>query len=213
MPDRKIDIDKLKQALNVLDHDNDDHWNKEGKPDLNHLKEAGFGDLERSEPDPSDPEPPADEAPADDGVPDESPPDYGDGEPDERGPDDPNAVEKQSPEVAAAEVAGEPDPAEEGLPEEPGIEDDKRAGAVDPETGEPRLTPEQFGAILQKPYAYSTGDVGAAIIKGLDHLALAMTAEVRTRQQELFQVFQLYAAERPSILERQKRLQLRQNQG
>lgn len=100
-----------------------------------------------------------------------------------------------------------------GVDQEPTLADDKRAGAVDPDTGEPKDNPVMFFAVLKNPGAFSPEDVGATIIKGLDQLALCMTAEVRTRQPELFQVFQLFTAERPSILERQKRLQLRQNQG
>ncbi len=114
-----------------------------------------------------------------------------------------------------AKGAGKPEdtPAEEIAAEEPTLADDKRAGAVDPETGEPKDIPDIFAAALRTPNSFPPEYVAAAIIRGLDQLALCMTPEVRTRQSELFQVFQLFAAERPSIIERQKRLQLRQNQG
>ena len=175
MFDKKIDIDKLKEAVAALDPANDDHWNKKGKPDMNHLKEvmdvnvtkkhlaeAGFGDLTRG-----------------------------------------------LASLAAAEGKGVIDALEGKVP---GIEDDKANGAVDPETGEPKDDPKMFARVMKNPSDATPEDVGATIIKGLDQLALCMTAEVRTRQPELFQVFQSFAAERPSILERQKRLQLRQNQ-
>lgn len=121
------------------------------------------------------------------------------------------------PEEGGGEADGldpnDPPPAEEVPAKEPTLADDKRVGAVDPETGEPKDDQEWHAAALKFPGAFSPEDVAAMIIKGLDRLALCMTPEVRTRQSELFQVFQLYAAERPSIIERQKRLQLRRNQG
>ncbi len=96
---------------------------------------------------------------------------------------------------------------------EPTLADDKENVAVNPETGEPRLLNGLVTLVLSTPEKFGPIVVGAAIIKSLDQLALSMTVEVRRRQPELQQVFQLYAAERPSILERQKRLLLRRNQG
>lgn len=53
--------------------------------------------------------------------------------------------------------------------------------------------------------------VGARIIASLDRLAVAMSPEVARYQPELQQVLQGFTAERPSIIERQKRLEAREN--
>ncbi len=124
------------------------------------------------------------------------------------------AIKDETPAEDQTHVGGKDEAAaDDGLPEEPTLEDDKTNGPVDPFTGEPKDNPGLFAAVLQTPGDFPPEEVGAMIIKGLDKLALCMTSEVRTRQGELFQVFQLYAAERPSILERQKRLLLRRNRG
>lgn len=82
-------------------------------------------------------------------------------------------------------------PADEGLPE--------ADAAVDAAIAEP----------LPKDHPIS---VGRRVIKTLDELAVMMSPEVARRQPELYQVLQGFTAERPSIIERQKRLEVRQNQ-
>lgn len=66
-------------------------------------------------------------------------------------------------------------------------------------------TDEDFSKMLSEhpPSALQAGDF---IMKTLDRLCLMMTPEVRTRQGELSEVLQLYQAERPTIMEKQKRL-------
>lgn len=82
---------------------------------------------------------------------------------------------------------------------------------VDPETGEPDVDAEEGKAAIAEPHKASPAVVAATMIEILDQLALMLTAEVRQKQPEIAQVLQLYQAERPSIVERQKRLAVRAN--
>lgn len=197
---KTIDANKLKEVVNNLDPANDYHWNMTGGPDMNHIKEAagtavsrkllgehGFGDLTR-----------------------DNVSLYQDAM------NDVHLTDAEAP--AVPEVVGDPDPdvpdeaepeAEpEVAPAEPEAEDVQLSASL--ETGEPTLSDLDVGAIIGNPEASSPEDAGAAIIKVMDRLGVMMSPEVRRRQGELGDVFQLYQANRPTIIERQKRLAQRQ---
>lgn len=61
------------------------------------------------------------------------------------------------------------------------------------------------------PEVRHSDEVGGEIIQHLEDALLLMSPEVRRRQPELGHVFQLYQSEKPSIVERQKRLIDRRN--
>lgn len=114
---------------------------------------------------------------------------------------------------AADEVAGnEPDEHGPEAPTEEKVELPP-APVSDRETGEPMISNERAFQIMQNPGSASAAEAGAVLIKGLDMLAGVLTGEVRRHQSELGAVFQLYQADRPSILGRQKRLAIRENRG
>lgn len=224
MSNKSPDPKKLTAAITALDPNNDDHWTKAGQPDLNHLKEAlgqkvtrkhleeaGLHTIKRADaPIPLDSaggNAPEGDGPAPEGDPAADP--EGAGEPDATGDD-------------AGEDAGEdgdqndsPDPegddAEETKAEAVAdvLDDKPPASVVNMENGEPTISHEQASMIFANPGKFQPDEIGAAVIKALDFIVLGMTVEAKRRQPELAEVFQLYAAERPTILERQKRLAIR----
>ena len=72
-----------------------------------------------------------------------------------------------------------------------------------------RVEPEGEGPTSSGPL--TPEEIGAKMIDSLDAMLGAMSPEVRQKQPEIFQVLQLFQAERPSIVERQKRLEARAN--
>lgn len=132
----------LEEAVAGLDPENDDHWNKAGSPDLNHLKEALGRKVSKK---------------------------------------DLNGLDQGS--LDRDQVRANRQAEEDAANAEP---------AVDP----------------NHPVA-----IGRRTIDALDELSAKFTGDARRLHGELGQVFQGYQAERPSIIERQKRLEDRYNRG
>jgi hypothetical protein len=196
---KTIDKAKLQGVVNKLDPANDDHWNQAGGPDMNHIKEAagtaisrklmaehGFADLNRENVHLFyGAHPPAE-------------PEAGPGnERDERGPDEPFNIHDGE----------DPEPEEEASPEPEPLN-----LFVSLDTGEPTISNEELLELLKNPGTLTAEQGGAVIIKTLDVCGLVLTQDVRRRQSELGEVIQLYQANRPSIIGRQKRLAQRQSQ-
>lgn len=80
------------------------------------------------------------------------------------------------------------------------------------DTGEPTISAYTSLAVMLSPHEFSPAAVGSTVIMLMDQIALMMTVDVTRRQPELYGVMQLYAAERPSILEGQKPLAVREGQ-
>jgi hypothetical protein len=94
------------------------------------------------------------------------------------------------------------------------ITEDERAGvAVTSGDANDVPDPKAVSEPQKAPEVSAVEAVTAKIIAGLDELDRTMTPEAVRYQPELYDVFRLYQANKPSILERQRRLATRRSGG